>query len=75
VSIRYFPNVSISLDTRIPDKQHGEAEPSGYNENVQEHNLEQVYTAGNLGNTLTWGDQQILELVDKVADIYKISYD
>jgi hypothetical protein len=28
-----------------------------------------------LGNTLTWGDQQILEPVDEVDDIYGISYD
>jgi hypothetical protein len=28
-----------------------------------------------LGNTLTWGDQQIPEPVDEVADIYAISYD
>jgi hypothetical protein len=28
-----------------------------------------------LGNKLTWGDQQIPEPVDKVADIYAIFYD
>jgi hypothetical protein len=75
VSIGSFPDVSISLDTQIPDKQQAEAEPSEYNEKVQEHDLEQVYTTGNLGNTLTWGDQQIPEPVDEVADIYAISYD
>jgi hypothetical protein len=37
--------------------------------------LEQVYTTGSLGNTLTWGDQQIPEPVDEVADIHAISYD
>jgi hypothetical protein len=28
-----------------------------------------------LGNTLTWGDQQIPEPVDEVADIHAIAYD
>jgi hypothetical protein len=60
VSIGYFLDVSISLDTQIPNKRQAEAKSSEYNEKVQEHDLEQVYTAENLGNTLTWGDQQIL---------------
>jgi hypothetical protein len=55
--------------------RQAEVRPSEYSERVQEHDLEQVYTAGNLGNTLTWGDQQILEPVDEVVDIYAISYD
>jgi hypothetical protein len=46
-----------------------------HNEEVQEPNLEQVYTSGSLGNTLTWGDQQIPEPVDEVADIHAIAYD
>jgi hypothetical protein len=33
-----------------------------------------VYTTGILGNILTWGDQQILESVDEVEDIYVIYY-
>jgi hypothetical protein len=49
--------------------------PSEHNEEVQEPNLEQVYTTGSLGNTLTWGDQQIPEPVDEVADIHAIAYD
>jgi hypothetical protein len=61
VSIEYFPDVSISLDTQIPDKWQVEAKSLEYNEKVQEHDLEQVYTTGNMGNTLTWGDQQIPE--------------
>jgi hypothetical protein len=42
---------------------------------VQEPDLEKVYTISNLGNTLTWGDQQIPESVDEVENIYAISYD
>jgi hypothetical protein len=75
VSIKSFPDVSIPLNTQIPDKPQAEARPSEHNEEVQEPDLEQVYTTGNLGNTLTWGDQQIPEPVDEVADIYAISYD
>jgi hypothetical protein len=57
ISIESFPNASILLDTQIINKQQIEARPSKHNEKVQEHDLEQVYTTGNLGNTLTWGDQ------------------
>ena len=28
-----------------------------------------------MGNNFTWGDQQIPDLVDEVADMYAISYD
>jgi hypothetical protein len=52
-----------------------EAGPLEHNEKVQEPDLEQIYTTRNLGNTLTWGDQQIPEPMDEVADIYVISYD
>jgi hypothetical protein len=41
----------------------------------REPNLEQVYTNGSLGNTLTWGDQQIPKPMDEVADIHAIAYD
>jgi hypothetical protein len=75
VSNKSVPDVSTPLNTQVPDKRQAEAEPSEHNEGVQEPDLEQVYTTGNLGNTLTWGDQQIPELVDEVADIYVISYD
>jgi hypothetical protein len=30
---------------------------------------------GSLGDRLTWGDQQIPEPIDKVVEIYAISYD
>jgi len=42
---------------------------------IQELSLEQIYTIGSLGNMLTWGDQQIPEPVDEVADIHAIAYD
>jgi hypothetical protein len=44
-------------------------------EEVQEPSLEQIYTIGSLGNTLTWGEQQILEPIDEVSDIQAITYD
>jgi hypothetical protein len=37
--------------------------------------IEHLYTTRSLGNTLTWGDQQIPEPVDEVIDIQAISYD
>jgi hypothetical protein len=36
---------------------------------VHESVLEKIYTTGSLGNNLTWGDQQIPELMDEVTDI------
>ena len=42
---------------------------------VQESVLEKINTAGSLGNTLTWGDQQIPEPITEVVDIQAISYD
>jgi hypothetical protein len=42
---------------------------------VQEPILEQIHTTGSLGNTLTWGEQQIPEPVDEVVDIQVITYD
>jgi hypothetical protein len=48
--------------------------PTRHNEEFQEPNIEQVYTIDSLGNMLTWGDRQIPEPVDEVADIYAISY-
>jgi hypothetical protein len=74
-SIELPPDTSIPLDTQVPDKQREEAGPSEQNEEVQESDIEQIYTIDSLGNTLTWGDQQIPEPVDEVADIYAISYD
>jgi hypothetical protein len=49
--------------------------PSENREETQDPSLEQVYTIGSLGNTLTWGDQQIPEPMDEVADIHAIAYD
>jgi hypothetical protein len=37
--------------------------------------MEHLYTAGSLGNTVSWGDQQIPEPIDKVVDIQAIAYD
>jgi hypothetical protein len=37
--------------------------------------MEHFYTLGSLGNTLSWGDQQIPEPVDEVFDVKAISYD
>jgi hypothetical protein len=74
-SIELAPDTSIPLDTQIPDKHQEEAEPSNKNKEVQESDLEQIYTTDSLGNMLTWGDQQIPEPVDEVAYIYVISYD
>jgi hypothetical protein len=50
-------------------------EPSRHMEEVQEPILEQIHTTGSLGNTLTWGEQQIPEPVDEVVDIQAITYD
>jgi len=75
VSHESVPDVSILPITQISDEQQGEAGPTRHNEEVQEPNIEQIYTIGSLGNKLTWGNQQIPDLVDKVADIYVISYD
>jgi hypothetical protein len=41
----------------------------------RETTMEHLYTVGSLGNTLTWGDQQIPEPVDEVVDIQAIAYD
>jgi hypothetical protein len=49
--------------------------PSKHMEEVQYPSLEQVYTIVSLGNTLTWGYQQIPEPVDEVDDIHAIAYD
>jgi hypothetical protein len=44
-------------------------------EKGKEPTMEHFYTSGSLGNTLSWGDQQILEPVDEVVDVQAISYD
>ena len=57
-------DTSIPLDTQVPDKQREEARPAEKNKEVQEYDLEQIYTTGSLGNMLKWGDQQIPEPVN-----------
>jgi hypothetical protein len=74
VSHESVPNVSILPNTQIPNEKQVQVGPMRHNKEVQEPNLEQIYTTDSLGNTLTWGDQKIPELVDEVADIYVISY-
>jgi hypothetical protein len=58
-----------------PYEKKLEAEPSGHTKVVQEPNIEHIYTIGSLGNTLTWGEQQIPKPVDEVFDIQEIAYD
>jgi hypothetical protein len=41
----------------------------------QEPILEHIHIAKSLGDTLTWGEQQIPEPVDEFADIQAIAYD
>jgi hypothetical protein len=53
VSIESIPDASISIGTQTPDERQIEVGPSEHNEEVQEPNIEQVYTTGSLGNTLT----------------------
>lgn len=69
------PGASVLVDTSPTDEQQMEAEPLRHMEEVQEPILEHVHTVGSLGNTLTWGEQLIPELVDEVADIQAIAYD
>jgi hypothetical protein len=57
VSNKFVPDVSIPLNTQIPDERQVEVGPTRHNEEVQEPNIEQVYTTDSLGNMLTWGDQ------------------
>jgi hypothetical protein len=75
VSTETILDASISIGTQTLDEKQIEVGPSEHNEEVPEPNLEQVYTIGNMGNTLTWGDHKIHEPVDEVADIHAIDYD
>jgi hypothetical protein len=75
VSNKYVPDISIFPNIQIPDERQIEVGPTRQNDEVREPTLEQIYTMGSLGDNLTWGDQQIPEPVDEVADIYAISYD
>jgi hypothetical protein len=75
VSTEPASDASISIGTQILDERKIEAETLEHREEVQEPSLEQIYTIGSLGNTITWGDQQIPEPVDEFPDIHAISYD
>jgi hypothetical protein len=75
VSHELVPDIYILPINIILDEQQEEVSPTRHNKEVQEPNIQKIYTAGSLGNTLTWGDQQIPELVDEVAYIYANSYD
>jgi hypothetical protein len=68
-------DTSILPNAQIPDERKMGVGPARYTKEVRESNLGQIYTTGSLGNKLIWGDQQIPELVDEVADIHVISYD
>jgi hypothetical protein len=57
------------------NEQQREVDPSEHMKEVQEPILEHIHTVGNLGNTLTWGENQIPDPVDEVADIQEITYD
>jgi hypothetical protein len=75
VSTEHTPDASTSIGTQLPDEKKIEAGPSEHKEKVQEPSFEQIYTIESLRNMLTWGDQQIPELIDEVADIHAIGYD
>jgi len=48
---------------------------STYHVKGKEPITKHFYTPGSLGNTLSWGDQQIPEPIDKVDDVQDISFD
>ena len=52
-----IPDISILPNTQIPDERQVGVEPTRYNKEVRESNLEQIYTTSSLGNKLTWGDK------------------
>jgi hypothetical protein len=63
------------VDTSLVNEKHTEIDSSEHMKEVQEPVLEQIHIAENLGNTLTWGEQQIPEPVDEVINIHVITYD
>jgi hypothetical protein len=75
VSTEPTPDASISTGTQPANEKQLEARPLEHTKEFQEPNLEQIYTVRGLGNMLTWGDQQIPELMDEVDNIQAISYD
>jgi hypothetical protein len=63
-------DISILADTSPVDEHQTKVQPSEHMKEVQEPVLEKIHTTGCLGNTLTWGKQQILMLdVDEASDI------
>jgi hypothetical protein len=44
-------------------------------EKGKEPAMEHLYTSGSLGNTLSCGDQKIIEPIDEVVDVRDISYE
>jgi hypothetical protein len=75
VSTKHAPDSSVLVGDLPPDKKQQEVGPSGHTEEMQEPNLEQIYTVGSQENTLTWGEQSILEPIDEVVNIQSIAYD
>jgi hypothetical protein len=75
VSTEHTPDASVSIGTQTLEERQKEAGPSEKREEAQEPILEEAYTIGSLGNTLTWGDQKIPEPMDEVANIHTIYYD
>jgi len=75
VSNEYIHDIFILPNTQILDEQQVDSRPTRHSEKVWDPILEQVYTTEILGNTLTWGDQQIPDPVDEVTNIHVISYD
>jgi hypothetical protein len=75
VSYELVPDSLVLTSTLPPDEKQLEADTSGHTNEFQEPNIEHIYTVESLGNTLTWGEKQILEPVDEVTDIQAITYD
>jgi cytoskeletal protein RodZ len=75
VSTKVAPDSSNLASTLPPNEKQLEVELFRHMEEVQEPNLEHVYSVGSLRNMLTWGEKQIPEPMDEVANIQDISYD
>jgi hypothetical protein len=75
-----LPTSPCRIKILLADEEKQKAKSPKHIENsppkeLREPAIEQLYKVGSLGNTLPWGDQQILEPVDEVPDIHEISYD
>jgi hypothetical protein len=75
VSTEPITDSSILADTSPSNEIQKEDNPSEHIKEVHEPVLEQIHTTGNLGKTLTWGEQPIPEPVDEVINIQVITYD